>query len=140
VRSARLAWLVLGLALLASGRVQAESKWSFKKMVPAWGKKDTPPSGLYSKSKEPSMWTKVSSSSKRMVAKSKEAVPDWLMPETQGKVRKSSDAVKSSAERVREEARTARRNIFAPWSSTEQEEEKERPKTVPDFLALPKPE
>lgn len=140
MRSVRLAWLVLGLALVASGRVQAESKWSFKKMVPAWGKKDAPPSGLYSKSKEPSMWTKMGNSSKRMVAKTKDAVPDWLMPETQSKVRKSSDAVKTSADRVRDEARTARRNIFAPWNSSEQEEEKERPKTVPDFLALPKPE
>lgn len=137
--SKRFAGLVVVLALLANDHALAESKWSFKKLIPSFGKKESPPSGLYSKGQEPSMWTKMNNSGKRMVAKTKDAVPDWLMPETQDRVRKSSDAAKSSAERVRGEVRTARRNIFAPWSAPDEEED-EKPKTAADFIGQPRPE
>lgn len=137
--SKRFAGLVVVLALLANDQALAESKWSFKKLIPSFGKSESPPSGLYSKSKEPSIWTKMNSSGKRMVAKTKEAVPDWLMPETQDRVRKSSEAVKSSTERVKGEVRTARRNIFAPWSAPDNEEDS-RPKTASDFIGQDRPE
>jgi hypothetical protein len=76
---------------------------------------------------------------KSFLAKTKDAVPSWLMPGTQDRVRRSAGAAKKSNDDIRSEVRTARRNIFAPWTQKEDDTIK-RPETVPDFLAFPRPE
>jgi hypothetical protein len=84
------------------------------------------------------MWTRFNSSSKAFFAKSKAAVPSWFMPDTQKRVRKSSDLAKHSSGRVKQEVRTAKRNFWEVWSTPE--EPVDQPTTVSDWLALPKPE
>jgi hypothetical protein len=138
VRFARLATVAVALTLIAADRASAESKWSFKKLVPSLGKKDATPRGLYPEPTQPSIWRKMNNGTKTFFAKSKDAVPDWLMPGTQDRVRRSAGALKKSNQEIRGEVRTARRNIFAPW--TQKDDSTKRPETVPDFLALPKPE
>ena len=133
----RLALFVLTVSMLTTDLAQAESKWSWKKLVPTIGKKEEAPRGLYPTADEPSVLKKMTNGTKSMFAKTKQMVPPWLMPQTQDRVRRSGNGLKRSTERVREELRTARRNILAPW--TKPAETAEPPKTVPDFLALPKP-
>jgi hypothetical protein len=138
VRSLRLAVLALTWTLIATGHVSAESKWSFKRMMPSFTKKESPPRGLYPKSSQPSMWSRMNKSTKNAFAKTKQMVPSWLMPETQAKAKRSSDVARGSATKIRDEVRTARRNILAPWGPKEQAPEK--PRTVSDFLGQDRPE
>ena len=137
MKLARLAVMMMAMSLMATDSVQAESKWSWKKLVPSFGKKESAPNGLYPKSNGPSVFTKMNNGTKSLLAKSKAAVPSWLMPETQGRVRKSSDSLKQGSDRVKDEVRTARRNILAPWGQTENKSDK--PETVSDWLANPRP-
>jgi hypothetical protein len=138
VRSARLAMVIMALSLIVADPASADSKWSFKKLIPSFGKKDNAPRGLYPEAKQPSVWRKMNNGTKAMVAKTKDAMPDWLMPETQDKARRSAHSLKKSNEEIRGEVRTAQRNFFAPWAG--RSDSQKRPETVPDFLALPKPE
>ena len=87
---------------------------------------------------EPSTFTKINNSTKAFFAKSKALVPSWLMPETQDRVRQSSQSLQNSATNIRQEVRTAKRKTLLPWISKPEPEPK-KPETVPDFLALPKP-
>jgi hypothetical protein len=128
----------MALMLLAADVQSAESNWSFKKLMPSFGQKNSTPRGLYPEPKKPSVWSRMNRGTKSFVAKSKDAVPSWLMPQTQDRVKKSVGTVKQSKEAIGGEVKMARRNFFAPWSQPKTEEK--RPETVPDFLALPKPE
>ena len=128
--------VVLSVAIPAVGR--AESKWSLKKLMPNFGKKESAPRGLYPSAETPSVWQKRNAGTKNLLAKTKQAVPPWLMPGTQEKVRKSSNGLTESTGRIRRELRLARRNILKPWR--EKPTQVETPQTVSDFLALPKPE
>ena len=130
-----IATVVLSVAIPAAAH--AESKWSFKKLIPSIGKKDDMPRGLFPASNEPSMWRKMNDGTKNLLAKSKKVVPSWLMPQTQDRVRKSAGSFKRSGAKIREELRTARRNILSPWSRPV--DKTDQPKTVSDFIALPKP-
>lgn len=138
MRFTRLAIFAIVLSLVASNAIRAESKWSLKSLIPGSGKKQEAPKGLYAEPKGPSVWQKMNNGTKSFFVKSKQMVPSWLMPETQERVKKSENSFTRSSNRIREELRTARRNIVAPW--TRPKETKEEPKTVSDFLALPKPE
>ena len=137
MRIARLAMLLVAVSWFTADPACAESRWSLKKLLPSFGKKDDTPRGLYPESNEPSMWQKMNTGTKAFFAKTKEAIPPWLMPETQERVRQSGNSVVSSGERFREEAKTARRNFFAPWA---QSKEPERPTDVSDWLGQPRPE
>ena len=138
MRFIRLAIVAMALSLFAISAVHAESKWSFKRLMPGADKESKAPKGLYGKSSEPSVWKKMNNGTKSFFAKSKQMVPSWLMPETQTRAKKSESSLKRSTNRIKNELRTARRNIAAPW--TRPKEAPEAPKTVSDFLALPKPE
>ena len=126
MRFARLAMVIMALSLIVADQASAESKWSFKKLMPSFGKKDEAPRGLYPETKEPSVWRKMNNGTKSLFAKTKNAVPSWLMPDTQDRVRRSAHSLKKSDEKIRGEVRTARRNFFAPWT-----EQCGRRKTVP---------
>jgi hypothetical protein len=128
----------MACCVITASAAAAESKWSFKKLVPSLGKKDDTPRGLYPEANKPSIWRRMNNGTKSMFAKTKKAVPPWLMPQTQDRVRRSAGSAKESKDKIHGEVRTARRNIFAPW--LDKPETEKRPETVPDFLALPKPE
>lgn len=136
MKSARLAFVVTMVVLLGASASQAEA-WSFKNLIPSLGKDDGPARGLYSEPDKPSMWQRMNSGTKKLFAKTKSAVPPWLMPETQDRVRRSGSSIRRSTTKIREELRTARRNLMAPWTAPE---EPERPQTVTDFLGQPMPE
>jgi hypothetical protein len=138
VRLVRLAVVIITCCLITGDTVAAESKWSFKKLIPSFGKKDETPRGLFPETKKPSIWRRMNNGTKTMMAKSKRVVPNWLMPQTQDRVRRSASSLRDSKDRMNGEVRTARRNFFAPWA-TKSDTEK-RPETVPDFLAQPRPE
>ncbi len=137
MRFARLAMLVTVLFAVTANQAMAESNWSFKKLIPSFGKKEAPPRGLYPASNEPSLWRKMNNGTKSFFAKTKQAVPPWLMPETQDRVRRSSENAKNSSKKMREEARLAKRSIFSPWSQPAEPDN--RPETVQDWIAQPKP-
>lgn len=127
-------WLVaLGLAFITTSTVHAEDKWSFRKLVPSFSKKEAKP-----KPKGPSTLTKLNNNTKALFAKTKVLVPSWLMPKTQERMRRSSDNAKESATRIRKEVRTARRNVLLPWLNDDDEPE-DVPTTVPEFLKQPRP-
>ena len=130
--------LTLAIVLAATRLAQAESSWSWKNWMPFGAKSDQTARKTIKKKTEPSMVQRFNRGTKSFFVKSKEAVPPWLMPDTQKKVRESSAEAKRSAGNVKKEVRTARTNMFAPWSEPKEIEEK--PTTVPDWLALPKPE
>jgi hypothetical protein len=138
VSFARLAMTAVALSLIVAPSASAESKWTFKKLVPSFGKKDEPLRGLYPEPKEPSLWQKMNRGTKSVFAKSKDAVPSWLMPRSQDRVRRSAGSLKKSDDRMRGEVRTAQRNFFAPWAK--KPEPIRRPETVSDFLGQPRPE
>ncbi len=137
MRFARLAMVILAMSLISADLASAESKWSFKKLMPSFGKKDEAPRGLYPERKEPSVWRKMNNGTKAFFVKTKDMMPSWLMPRTQDRVHRSALSLKKSDDDIRGEVRTARRNFLAPWAEPD---EPKRPETVPDFLALPKPE
>jgi hypothetical protein len=128
----------MALWLLVAPSAAAESKWSFKKLIPSLGKKDEPLRGLYPERKEPSVWQKMGQGTKTAFAKTKKALPSWMMPRTQERVSRSAKSAKKSNERLRGEVRTARRSFFSPWLP--KEEPIKRPETVSDFLGQPRPE
>ncbi|MDG2380266.1 MAG: hypothetical protein P8N76_01190 [Pirellulaceae bacterium] len=136
----RLCLVAVTLALLttATARAQAKpqepSKWSIKSFIP---KMPQMPSKSKAKSK-PSTLSKLNTGTKAFFAKSKALVPSWLMPDTQDRVRQSSNTIKQSASKIDQEVRTARRKSILPWIKKE-EPVPEKPATVSDFLALPKP-
>ena len=138
MKAARFAGILLAMSLLSTDVANAESKWSFKKLVPTFGKKDDVPKGLYPESNEPSMFRKMNNGTKAFFAKTKDAIPSWLMPETQDRVKRSSASFKNGSERVKGEVREARRNIFAPWGRST--DKADGPETVPDFLSQDRPE
>ena len=126
-------WLVaLVLALMTTSATHAEDKWSFKKLVPSFSKKEVKP-----KPKGPSTLTKLNNNTKALFAKTKVLVPPWLMPKTQDRVRRSSGTAKTSATRIGKEVRTARRNILLPW--LDKQEPADKPTTVPEFLKQKRP-
>lgn len=125
--------LALALALIASSTVHAEDKWSFKKLLPSFARREARP-----RPKGPSTLTKLNNNTKAFFAKTKALVPPWLMPKTQERMRRSSDSAKASATQVRKEVRTARRNILLPWLNND-DEPVDKPTTVPEFLKQPRP-
>jgi len=134
----RLCLTAMALAVIisapAAAQSEAESGWSIKKLIPRLPEKSAKP-----KTKaEPSTFTKINNSTKAFFAKSKALVPSWLMPETQDRVRQSSQSLQNSATNIRQEVRTAKRKTLLPWINKPEPEPK-KPETVPDFLALPKP-
>ena len=134
----RLCLTAMALAVIisapAAAQSEAESGWSIKKLIRRLPEKSAKP-----KTKaEPSTFTKINNSTKAFFAKSKALVPSWLMPETQDRVRQSSQSLQNSATNIRQEVRTAKRKTLLPWISKPEPEPK-KPETVPDFLALPKP-
>jgi hypothetical protein len=137
VRFARLAIIVVTVSCFSADLAFADSKWSFKKLIPSFGKQDEPPRNLAPQNKEPSVWSKMNQGTKTFFAKTKDAVPPWLMPDTQARARESGSSFKRSSERMKEEAHVARRNFFAPWS---QPKEPEKPESVSDWLGLDRPE
>ena len=140
MKVARFATLVLALSSLITHTVQAESKWSFKKLVPTFGKKDDEvPKGLYPESTQPSMFRRMNDGTKAMFAKTKDVIPPWLMPGTQDRVRRSTASLKNGSDKVKGEVREARRNIFAPWAQSDSEKT-EKPSTVSDWLGQDRPE
>lgn len=130
--------LTLAIALAAARVAQAESSWSWKNWMPFGAKSSQSARKTVKKKTEPSMMQRFNRGTKSFFAKSKEAVPPWLMPETQKKVRTSSAEAKKSAGNVKKEVRTAQNNIFAPWLDSK--EPKEKPTTVHDWLNQPRPE
>lgn len=130
--------IVLSLSAVLCSAAEPESKWSFKKLMPSFGKQEEPLRGLYPEEKKPSIWERFNRGTKSSWAKSKQAIPSWLMPDTQDRVRRSASSAKKSNERIRGEVRTARRNFFSPWFSKPDAEK--RPETVSDFLGQPRPE
>ena len=130
--------LTLAAVLTVAGIAQAESSWSWRNWVPFAPKPAQTVRSRTVPKTEPSAWTKFNRSTKAFFAKTKQAVPSWLMPNTQKRVQQSSQAAKQSSGRVKQEVRTVRRNVFAPWLDREPPQDK--PTTVPDWLALPKPE
>jgi hypothetical protein len=137
VKFARLAMIVVTISWMTADSAHAESKWSLKKLIPSFGKEESPPRESLAERKEPSVWTRMNQGTKAFFAKTKEAVPPWLMPETQGRVRQSSQSLRQSSERMRGEAKVARRNFFAPWS---QPDEPDKPESVSEWLSLDRPE
>ncbi|MCP4189834.1 MAG: hypothetical protein GY768_04320 [Planctomycetaceae bacterium] len=135
----RLCLVAVALAVLTTATVQAQSKpqepskWSIKNFIP---KMPQAPSKSKTKSK-PSTLTKFNNGTKAFFAKSKALVPSWLMPDTQDRVKQSSKTIKQSATKIDQEIRTARRKSLLPW--IKEEPAPEKPATVSDFLALPKP-
>jgi len=132
VTFARVWQVALALALVTTSTLHAGDKWSFKKLVPSFSKKEAKP-----KPKGPSTLTKLNNGTKALFAKTKVLVPPWLMPKTQDRMRQSSDHAKTSATRIHKEVRTARRNILMPWLNDDEPEHK--PTTVPEFLKQPRP-
>ncbi len=132
--------LTLAILLTATCCAQAESNWSWKNWnpFPAKSAKAKVVAPRPMTTAEPSMLTKFNRSSKAFFAKTKNAFPTWLMPNTQKRVRQSSDAARQSSRTIKKDARTAQRSILGPWFTPEEPEEK--PTTVSDWLALPKPE
>ncbi len=130
--------LTLAIALAAARFAQAESSWSWKNWMPFGTKSGQTAHKTVKKKTEPSMVQRFNRGTKSFFTKTKDSVPPWLMPETQKKVRTSSAEAKRSASTVKKEARTAQRNVFAPW--LDPKEPQEKPATVPDWLDLPKPE
>jgi hypothetical protein len=140
VKLARLAIAIIALSVLLahSQAAEPESKWSLKKLVPSFGKQEEPLRGLYPEHEKPSLWQRFNRGTKTAWAKSKDALPSWVMPQTQDRARRSASSLKNSNERMRGEVRTARRSFFAPWRSKPEPEK--RPETVSDFLGQPRPE
>jgi hypothetical protein len=140
VKFARLAITVIALSITTaeSAAAEAESKWSFKKLVPSFSKQEEPLRGLYPEEKRPSIWDRFNRGTRTTWAKSKQMVPSWFMPDTQDRVRRSTSSAKKSNERIRGEVRTARRSFLSPWFSKPEAEK--RPETVSDFLGQPRPE
>ena len=132
----RLCLVAMALAMITSTPTQAQtpSKWSIKKLVPKMPKMPAKPKAK----SEPSTLTKLNNNTKAFFAKSKALVPSWMMPETQERARQSSKTIQESAGRIDAEVRTARRKSLLPWLKKEAPEP-EKPTTVSDFLALPKP-
>ncbi len=127
--------LILILALASSAH--AESKWSWKNLVP--GSDHSAARASESRAKKPSMLARMNQKTKATLAKTRDIiVPDWLLPNTQDKVRRSGSAARRSAGTLKSDARTARRSILAPWKRDPPEPQ--RPRTVSEFLGQPRPE
>ena len=104
MKSARTAFVVTMIMLLGASTLQAEA-WSFKKLVPSFGKSERPTRGLYSEPDKPSVWKRMNNGTKKLMAKTKKAVPPWLMPETQDRVRRSGSSFRRGTNRIKEEFR-----------------------------------
>jgi hypothetical protein len=127
------------VAVATADPAHAESKWSWRNFVPFGAKKAEPIARRPAQKAKPSMFSKFNQNTKAFFAQTKKMVPPWLLPDTQKRVQESTVSARESADRMRKEARTARRNFLSPWLDRKESPAK-KPETVPDFLALPKPE
>lgn len=137
MKSARLAIFLVTISWITADLAHAESKWSFKNLIPSFGNEEAPPRESIAERKEPSVWSKMNRGTKAFFAKTKESIPPWLMPQTQERVRQSGQSLRSSSDRMREEAKVARRNFFAPWL---QPDEPKKPESVSEWLGQDRPE
>jgi hypothetical protein len=153
VSKARFVTPIVGFALFFGAlSVRAESSWNLPNLnpfskssakseskkdsgffkLPDWnwfgkeGKKET-------RKQEPSAWDRVTSSTKRFFAKSKEA----LTPGKSGKKRGGYSSVRERYNVTDQNDSGESKSFFSSWFS--KDEEPEQPRTVSEFLAQPRP-
>ena len=119
---------------------RAESKWSLKKILPVSFEKKSSvdlPDPIGSPPAVSPM-KKMTSGTRNLFSKTKKAItPDWRMG---GKKKKGATSkMKQSLTRVGDSIKAVPKKMFAPLKNLGRTEPK-KPKTVNEFLSLPRPE
>ena len=114
-----------------SGVASADSKWSLKSLIPTSKESST------IQKKKPSVIKRVSASSKSLMTKTKNlVVPKWGPKKRKAK----NSMIKRSWNKVKTDAGRVKKAMVSPLKKLVTPKEPEQPKTVNEFLALPRPE
>ena len=124
-------WLAIVIVLSLQLDAFGESKWSIKRMIPG-SKIDARSKSQQTK---PAVFRKVAGDSKTLLTKTRKAItPNWMKPKKSTK----KPLVHRSWQGVRKTMSSAGKKVLAPFKKLGRNEP-EPPRTVSEFLALPKP-
>jgi hypothetical protein len=148
VRSSKLLFVAVSLALVVQASAFGESKWSLSNLIPGGktsGKTSLPrPEGQsLTKKQSGSAFTapfkRIGNDTKKLFGKTKSLVPSWAFPESRKKAKKSSNVVADSFHKVNSEVKVAHRKMLEPWKKLGKDPEPKKPRTVGEFLSLDRP-
>lgn len=149
MRSSRVLIAAVGLMLMSQVSASAESKWSFKNLLPGVDKTEKPtlprPEGRtsFGKPKSGNAFTapfkRMGDDTKRLLGKTKALVPSWASPKPKRNAKESPNVVTSSFRKVNSELKVAHRKMMAPWKNLGKSPEPKKPRDVGEFLSQPRP-